>query len=139
MPADTLDIEEGSRSVSADRAGAVLENSIEVKPGSLTPELVIWRSVYLAFFSATVFTFGADAITSGPLVDYHQVELSWPLRTVLAEMPRLITSMRSVFHGRVAFRFLSSPTRKVYFAASLSQGVGKVFSDAEIIRLIRNQ
>ena len=52
MPADTLDIEEDSRSVSADRAGAVLENSIEVKPGSLTPELVIWRSVYLAFFSA---------------------------------------------------------------------------------------
>jgi hypothetical protein len=53
----------------------------------------------------------------------HQVELFRPLRTLLAEMPRLTTSMRSVFHGSVAFPFLSSSIRKVYFAASLSQGV----------------
>jgi len=33
----------------------------------------------------------------------HQVELFRPLRTLLAEMPRLTTSMRSVFHGSTAF------------------------------------
>src|ERR1051325_6696021 len=64
----------------------------------------------------------AESIIGWPFITNHQVELSWPLRTVMAEMPRLATSMCSVFHGKVAFPFLSSPIRKVYFAASLSQG-----------------
>jgi len=47
----------------------------------------------------------------------HQVELSWPLRTVMAEMPRLVTSMCSVFHGKIAFPFLSSPIKKSLFCS----------------------
>jgi len=81
----------------------------------------------------------AESIIGRPFVSNHQVELSGPLRTVTAEMPRLGASMCSVFHSRVACPFVSSPIRKVYFAASLSQGVSKVLSDAEIIRLIRTQ
>ena len=55
----------------------------------------------------------AEPIVGRPFESNHQVELSWPLRTVMAEMPRLATSMCSVFHGKVAFPFLSSPIRKV--------------------------
>jgi hypothetical protein len=68
----------------------------------------------------------AESIIGWPFMTNHQVELFWPLQTVMAEMPRLITSMCSVLHGKVAFPFLSSPTRKVYFAASLSQRVSKL-------------
>ena len=45
----------------------------------------------------------AQSIIGWPFVVDHQVELLWPLRTLLAEMPRLTTSMRSVFHGSTAF------------------------------------
>jgi hypothetical protein len=55
----------------------------------------------------------AESIIRWPFITDHQVEFSWPLRTVTAEMPRLTTSMCSVFHGKVAFPFLSSPIRKV--------------------------
>ena len=52
-------------------------------------------------------------------------------------MPHLVTCVCTVFHGKVAFPFLSSSTRKVYFAASLSQGGCSGFlSDAEILRLV---
>ena len=91
----------------------------------------------------------AQSIIGWPFVVDHQVELLWPLRTLLAEMPRLTTSMRSVFHGSVAFPFLSSSIRKVYFAASLSQGVQvkklplrggakvlNVLADAELLNVI---
>jgi hypothetical protein len=62
----------------------------------------------------------AESIIRWPFISNHQVELFWPLRTVMAEMPRLITSMCSVFHGKVAFPFLSSPIKKVYFGGRLS-------------------
>jgi hypothetical protein len=91
----------------------------------------------------------AQPIIGWPFVMNHQVELFRPLRTLLAEMPRLTTSMRSVFHGSVAFPFLSSSIRKVYFAASLSQGVQvkklrlrggakvlNVLADAELLNVI---
>ena len=45
----------------------------------------------------------AQSIIGWPFVVDHQVELLWPLRTLLAEMPRLTTSMRAVFHGSTAF------------------------------------
>ena len=45
----------------------------------------------------------AESIIRWPFITDHQVEFSWPLRTVTAEMPRLTTSMCSVFHGKVAF------------------------------------
>ena len=45
----------------------------------------------------------AQSIIGWPFVINHQVELFRPLRTLLAEMPRLTTSMRSVFHGSTAF------------------------------------
>src|ERR1044071_982842 len=66
----------------------------------------------------------AKSIIGWPFVTDHQIELSWPLGTVMAEMPRLITSMCSVFHGRVAFPFLSSPIKKSLFCEGASvQGV----------------
>ena len=73
----------------------------------------------------------------------HQVELSWPLRTVMAEMPRLVTSMCSVFHGKIAFPFLSSPIKKVYFGGRLSsRGASKsgeffnVVPEAKLLNVI---
>src|ERR1044072_9847678 len=57
----------------------------------------------------------AKSIIGWPFVTDHQIELSWPLGTVMAEMPRLITSMCSVFHGKIAFPFLSSPIKKSLF------------------------
>src|ERR1043165_8477785 len=59
----------------------------------------------------------AKSIVGWPFITNHQVELFWPLRTVMAEMPRLITSMCSVFHGKVAFPFLSSPIKKSLFCS----------------------
>ena len=78
-----------------------------------------------------------QSIIGRRFVANDQIELSWPLRTPTAEMPHLVTCVCTVFHGKVAFPFLSSSTRKVYFAASLSQGGCSGFlSDAEILRLV---
>jgi hypothetical protein len=85
----------------------------------------------------------AESIIGWPFITDHQVELSWPLRTVMAEMPRLITSMCSVFHGKVAFPFLSSPIKKVYFGGRLSsRGASKsgeffnVVPEAKLLNVI---
>ena len=59
----------------------------------------------------------AESIIGWPFITNYQVELSWPLGTVMAEMPRLITSMCSVFHGKIAFPFLSSPIKKSLFCS----------------------
>jgi hypothetical protein len=67
----------------------------------------------------------AQSIIRWPFVVDHHVQLFRPLRTLLAEMPRLTTSMCSVFHGSTAFPEFAYEKSLVcsQFAVSLSQGV----------------
>src|ERR1043166_4146370 len=82
---------QGSRMGRADRRGMKLLlpfNNILIP----APFLAGQRSALLA-----------ESIIGWLVVVDHQVELFWPLRTIWTEMPRLTTSMRSVFHGTTAF------------------------------------
>jgi hypothetical protein len=70
----------------------------------------------------------AQSIIRWPFVVDHQVELFRPLRTLLAEMPRLTTSMCSVFHGSTAFPEFAYENSLVC-SESQSKGVGEKISD----------
>src|SRR4026209_626702 len=72
------------------------------------------------FFAGQRSALLTESIIGWPVVVDHQVELSWPLRTLWTEMPRLTTSMRSVFHGSTAFPKFAY--KKSLIAGSLDQG-----------------
>ena len=89
----------------------------------------------------------AQSIIRWPFVVDHQVELFRPLRTLLAEMPRLTTSMCSVFHGSTAFPE-SAYKNGLVCSESQSKGVGEkipirgaakvlnVLADAKLLNVI---
>ena len=66
----------------------------------------------------------AESTVGRPFVMNHQVELFRPLRTLLAEMPRLTTSMCSVFHGSVAFPEFAHK-KSLFCSEPQSRGAGK--------------
>ena len=100
------------------------------------------------FFAGQRSALLTESIIGWPVVVDHQVELSWPLRTLWTEMPRLTTSMRSVFHGSTAFPEFAYEKSLVcsesqsrgeqikYRDQALPAKLLNVFADAELLNVI---